>query len=305
MNAAAANNNDEIPREYCGRVYERLGFSSLNAGVLECCLHRPSRLNTFDNLMWSEIADFFAAVKQDERVRVVLLTGGSSRHFTAGLDLQSAAGGIGGGGEEEEAARRALRIRHTGKEWQSSFTNMAKSGKPIITLAHGACIGAGVEMLSAADVRWCTRDCFFAMAEVDVGLAADVGGLQRFPKIVGNDSLVRELALSGRRFSSEEALRIGFVSRVCADREEMLREGRAIAGKIAGKSPLATLGVKTLLNYSRDHTIDDSLEYAITWNSALLQTDDMKVAAMAQMSKQEATFEDLPRIGRKEGKSKL
>ena len=212
-------------------------------------------------------------------------------------------GGLTGGSgplEAEEGSddigRRGLKIRRTGKEWQASFTNMAECGKPVVACVHGACIGAGIEMISAADVRFCSSDAFFEMAEVDVALAADVGGLQRFPKLVGNDSWVRELALSGRRFDAAEALRMGFVSRVVADggRDALVAEGLELCRTIAQKSPLATLGVKTFLNYSRDHTVQDSLEYALTWNQAAVQSDDMATAGAAKMMKAQADFPALP-----------
>lgn len=203
-------------------------------------------------------------------------------------------GGELGAADGEEAARRALRIRETGRAWQRSFSNIASCGKAVIACVHGACIGAGLEMLAACDVRLATRDARFAMAEVDVALAADVGGLQRFPKLVGNDSVVRELALSGRPFSGEDALRLGFVSRLCADRDALLADGAALAAEVCRKSPVALLGIKTLLNYGRDHTVEESLEYAITWNAAMLQTADMQAAAAAQLSRQPPSFPDLP-----------
>ena len=170
--------------------FDRLHVTTCAPGVLHCQLHRPDKLNAFDPAMWSDIRTFFATVESDPAVRCILLSG-SGRVFTAGLDLSSASSGnplVSDG--TEEAARRGLRIRTTGKLWQASFTNIASCGKPVVACVHSACIGAGIEMLSACDVRFCSADAFFEMAEVDVALAADVGGLQRFPKIVGNDSLV-------------------------------------------------------------------------------------------------------------------
>ena len=262
--------------------------------VLRCELARPSQLNAFDAQMWHDLEAFFRNVRVDTGCRSVLLCA-QGRHFTAGLDLTAMSSGL-ADSEGEDAARRALRIRETGKAWQRSLSNIAECGKAVVACVHGACIGAGLEMLAACDVRMCTRDARFAMAEVDVALAADVGGLQRFPKLVGNDSLVRELALTGRTFSGEDAMRIGFVSRLCESREALLTDGAALAAEIAGKSPVALLGVKTLLNYARDHSVDESLEYAITWNQAMLQTADMATAAMAKLAKQRATFDDLPEL---------
>eukprot|EP00658_Telonema_sp_P-2_P070462 TRINITY_DN59969_c0_g1_i1.p1 TRINITY_DN59969_c0_g1~~TRINITY_DN59969_c0_g1_i1.p1 ORF type:complete len:131 (+),score=26.32 TRINITY_DN59969_c0_g1_i1:247-639(+) len=125
-------------------------------------------------------------------------------------------------------------------------------------------------------------------------MAADVGGLQRFPKVVGNQSLVRELCLSARKLHADEAYQLGFVSRVCVDKETMMAEALELASQIASKSPVATHGIKRLLNYSRDHTVDDSLEYAIAWNLSMLQGDDMKAAAIALLQKQTPVFPSLP-----------
>ena len=178
--------------------YDRLQVTECAPGILHCKLHRPKKLNAFDPQMWSDIRSFFAAVESDSAVRCILLSG-SGRAFTSGLDLMSAStGGPLASGDEEDAARRGFKIRSTGKQWQESFTNIELCGKPVVACVHNACIGAGIEMLSACDVRFCSADAFFAMAEVDVALAADVGGLQRFPKIVGNDSLVRSSGWEGR-----------------------------------------------------------------------------------------------------------
>lgn len=272
--------------------YPRLKVTSPKAHVLHCELNRESKMNAFDMQMWDDIRHFFAAVASDVNCRAVLLSG-AGRAFTAGLDLSEPANMI-PSNDELDAARRGLDIRSVGKQWQASFNNIETCGKAVVVCVHGACVGAGLEMISACDVRFCSADAFFELAEVDVALASDVGGLQRFPRIVGNDSLVRELALSARRFNSQEALQMGLVSRVCSSHGDMLTEALLLCEKIASKSPVATLGVKTLLNYSRDHTVHDSLEYALTWNQSAIQTQDMMKAAMAKMSKQLAEYENLP-----------
>lgn len=277
--------------------FTRLLIKTPALNVLSCELNRPDRLNVFDEATWSELHEFFTSVKFDAECRVIVLSG-SGRAFTAGLDLAS--GGLDSFGpkrsEKSSAAENALRIRYMGEQWQNSLSSVAACGKCVVAAIHGPCIGAGVELISACDIRWCSKDAFFVLAEVDIGMAADVGGLQRFPKIVGNDSLVRELALSARRMHADEALRAGFVSRVCVDRAALLEEACQLAVMIASKSPLATFSIKTLLNYTRDHSVSDSLEYAITWNAAMLQTPDMSAAALAKMAKRQATFPNLPDV---------
>ena len=264
-----------------------------NGKVVVVSLARPKKLNAFDGQMWEDIEAFFAAVKNDSSCRAIVLHG-EGRMFTCGLDLKSS-GDLASSDGEADAAASALRIRSTGEKWQASFSNIEACGKPVFALIHGAAIGAGVELLSACDVRWATSDAFFAMAEINIALAADVGGLQRFPRIVGNDSLVRELAFTGRRFSAAEAEKMGFISRVCAvAKEEALSEMMTLAQTVATKSPVAILGAKRFLNYSRDHTVADSLDYAITWNMAMLQGSDMKKAALSLLSGETPDFDDLP-----------
>jgi len=269
--------------------YETLRISQAAPGVLQCELFRPDNLNAMNMLFWDECRDFFQRIEADGSCRCVVLSG-SGRMFTAGLDL--------GDGlpppDEEDIAHAALQIYRMGKAWQESFSAIETCGKPVIACVHNACIGGGIEMISAADIRFCTNDSYFIAAEVNIGMAADVGGLQRFPKIVGNQSLVRELCMSGRKLKAAEALSLGFVSRVCDDKEAMLAQAIELAVMIASKSPVATHGIKRFLNYTRDHTVADSLEYAITWNLSMLQGSDMMTAAGAMMQKKKPEFPDLP-----------
>ena len=143
-------------------MYSRLSITRSPPGVVICKLARPEKLNAFDNLMWAELETFFAEVTGDATVRVILVCG-AGRAFTCGLDL--AAIDAGDLGDEEDVARRGLRIRSKGAAWQRSFSNIASCGKPCVACVHGPCIGAGIEMISACDVRFCSEDAFFAMAK--------------------------------------------------------------------------------------------------------------------------------------------
>jgi len=273
--------------------YETLQVTMPAPHVLHVELNRPSKLNTMTLKFWDEVRHVFGAVEQDHRVRAVLLSG-SGRMFTAGLDMGAAGGLMSGGGSD--VARQALKIRQIGKAWQKSFTSIESCGKAVIACCHGGVFGGGVEMISACDVRFCTSDAFFVLAEVDLGMAADVGGLQRFPKVVGNQSLVRELALSGRRLGADEALQHGFVSRVLEDKERLMNAAMELANRVAAKSPIATMGIKEFLNYSRDRPVDESLNHAITWNMAMLQGSDSMKAAAALLQKKKVEFDNLPEI---------
>merc|ERR1711879_418491 len=158
-------------------------------------------------------------------------------------------------------------------------------GKPTIAAVHGACVGAGVDLITAVDVRLCSQDAVFSIREAQIGICADVGTLARLPKVVGNDSLVRELALTARDFPAEEAKSCGLVSRVLPSQEETLEEAKRIASMIASNSPVAVVGTKKNLNFARDHTVNESLDYVLTWNSAMIQTEDVAKAVGAAMQK--------------------
>lgn len=197
----------------------------------------------------------------------------------------------------------AWKMRQTVLRCQEAFSAMERCPKPVIVCVHSAAIGGAIDLMCCADIRLCSKDAWFrqvglifslamtlmgfliSIKEVDVGLAADVGTLQRLHQVVGNNSIARELCYTARRMKSDEAERIGFVSRVHEDRDEMLSAGLAMAKEIATKSPVAIAGTKINLNYSREHTVKDSLDYVATWNASMLQTEDVMKSAMAGMTK--------------------
>lgn len=156
---------------------------------------------------------------------------------------------------EEDMARRALKTRHLIRGMQDAISAVEQCPVPVIALVHGACIGGAIDLISAACIRWCSEDAFFAIKEIDIGVAADLGTLQRLPKIVGNDSLVRELVYTGRRLGARDANTLGLVSRVCATKSELYTEALRLADTIASKSPVALIGSKHNLVYARDHAV--------------------------------------------------
>jgi len=151
----------------------------------------------------------------------------------------------------------------------------------VIAVAHGYCIGAGIDLLSACDIRICSEDTKFTIKEVDIGICADIGTIQRFQKIVGNDSWVRELAYTARFFSSAEARANGFISTILKDKDEALKHAEGIAKLIASKSPVAVNVTKQSILFSRDHTVQQGLDHIKTLNGAMLQTIDIKKAVGA------------------------
>lgn len=262
----------------------------LAEGVLGVALNRPP-LNTFNRGNWLEMLRVFKHIPNDGDIRSVVLYA-KGRCFTAGLDLtETVLSDI--MEVSADTARAAIRLRAIIAEFQAAISAIEECQRPVIAVPHSHAIGLAVDILSAADIRYCTRDTSFSIREAAIGLAADIGTLQRFPKIVGNDSLTRELVYTARNFDAEEALRIGFVSRVLNSYEEALRAAVETAAVIAGNSPIAVTGSKTSLNYSRDHSVAEGLHYMQLLNGAALQTDDMVAAFTGIMQRTKPSFAKL------------
>ena len=221
-------------------------------GVLLVEMNRPKKLNAMNPAFWKELPQIMKQAHVDPLVRCVVLTGGDSRIFSAGLDLKAmmmsdAAGALPmKGTSTDDVGRKGMKQYHHIRPLQGSFTAIEQCLKPVIVCVHGACIGGGMDLISACDIRLCSADARFCIKEVDVGLAADVGTLQRLPKIIGNDSLIRELTYTARNMYAKEALRCGLVSKVCKDKATMMEEAVHMASVIASKSPIAVAGSNNL-----------------------------------------------------------
>ncbi len=254
-------------------------------GVAQVALARPDKFNAMDKEMFAAIGDAFRALGRDPQVRAILLFG-QGRHFTAGIDLDYAAGAFSADGEPGRAAE--ARLRHI--EWlQDAFGAVEAARPPVIAAIHGGCVGAGVDLASACDLRVTSADAFFQVAEVDVAITADLGTLQRLGYLIPR-GVLRELTYTGRRMGAEEAARYGLVNRVEADAAAALAAGLEIARTIAAKSPLAVAGAKRSLNHSRGRTIEDGLRDVALWNAATLVSADLNEAVRARINKSEPKF---------------
>jgi enoyl-CoA hydratase/carnithine racemase len=259
-----------------------------DGGVAHVALTREDKMNAMDGAMFAALGEAFRTVGADSSVRCILLSA-RGRHFTAGLDLQYAGSQFGPAADPGRAAES--RLRHI--RWlQDCFTAAEEARPPVIAAIHGGCIGAGVDLACACDIRIASADAFFQVAEVDVAITADLGTLQRMTRLLP-EGIVRELAYTGRRMGSDEALRLGLLNRVEADREAGITAGLALARTIAAKSPLAVAGAKASLNYSRGRTVEEGLRQVALWNAAALATADLGTAVAARLGKSEATFPDL------------
>lgn len=260
--------------------FETLLVTTPSTNVYQVEINRPDKMNSMNKTMWKEFIDCFNAINEQEDCRAVIVSG-AGRMFTAGLDFTDMADLAQFYGSDIDIARKAKTLRKLIATYQESFTVIEKCTKPVIAAIHGACLGAGTSLVSACDIRYCTQDAYFQIKEVDVGLAADVGVLQRLPKTVGNDSLAREMAFTARKLFAAEALQMGLVSRVLPNKEEMMKYALETANLIASKSPVAVQGSKIHMNYSRDHSVADGLDYMTTWNMSMLLSEDLMKSAMA------------------------
>jgi len=275
----------------CSRLISNASYDFKNISVTQPAdyvfhveLNRPAKMNALSTKMWEEIGMFFDRVGYDSNCRVVVLSG-AGKMFTSGIDLAdlSEIGSVIYG--EDDIARKCTQIYNKIRRFQALFSNLEKCPKPIIGAIHSACIGGGVDLIAATDIRMCTEDAWFQVKEVDMGLAADVGTLQRLPKIIGSQSLVSELCLTARKVKSEEAARIGLVSSVFENKEEMMNGALDMAKLIASKSPVAVQGTKQSLVFSREHTTEEGLDHVARYNMVMLQSEDLMKSAMAQMDK--------------------
>ena len=235
------------------------------------------------------MVDIFTQIDETAAVRAVVLAS-TGKHFTAGIDLNDL-GDVVLASEGDEGRRRE-QLRRLVLELQESFNALERCRAPVLAAVHGGCIGGGIDMITAADMRYCTGNAFFCIHEINVGMTADVGTLQRLPHLIPS-GVARELAYTGRRMYAEEAKEVGLVNAVYPDQAAMLEAVQGIAAEIAAKSPLAVTGTKEMLNYTRDHTVADALNYIATWNAGMLMSDDLGEAIAAQRQKRDAGFADL------------
>ena len=257
--------------------------------VVEICLDRSEAFNSMNLDFWDELPAIVDALDRQAAARVVILSS-KGKHFTAGMDLEVLSNL--GGNPDDEPARRAEQARRWILSLQDTFTQLETARMPIISAIQGACIGGGVDMICATDMRFCTANAFFNIKETELGITADVGTLQRIQHVMPS-GLARELAYSSRNLGAAEALSCGFVNKVYDTQEEMLTAVRALATAIARHSPMAVHGTKEMLNYSRDHSVQDSLNHMATWQSGMLQAPDVQEAMQAGAEKRAPKYDNL------------
>ncbi|KAF9445643.1 Delta2-dienoyl-CoA-isomerase [Macrolepiota fuliginosa MF-IS2] len=270
-----------------------LHVSEPSPHVLLVQLARPP-VNAFNTEYWKAYGKLFNDLTEDGYdVRALVLASDLPKIFTAGLDLKNA-GTLAHYDQLQDPARTSLTLHTLIKTFQQNITSPERAPFPVIAAVHGLAIGLAIDMIASCDIRYATSSASFAIKEVDVGLAADIGTLALLPKITGNLSLVRELAYTGRMFSAEEALNLGLVSKVVeGDKDEVLHAALDLAKVIATKSPVAVSGTKRLITHARDHSVMENLVYTQSWNAHALLTEDMKECVKAIKEKREPKFAKL------------
>ena len=259
--------------------------------VGEIRFSRPDELNTMVVEFWRDLPEIVDRLSDDGGVRALVLSS-TGKHFSAGMDLSvfTSAGSLTAGGEPGRVnTARALLLGRL----QQAFGSLERARMPVLAAIQGGCIGGAVDLVCACDMRYASADAFFVVQETNIGMAADVGTLQRLPKLVP-DGVARELVYTGRRMPAAEAVAVGLVNRVFDDHEALLAGVREVAAEIATKSPLAIWGCKQALVHARDHAVADSLERMSLWQSGAFQPADLMEAFAAKAAGREPVYEDLP-----------
>lgn len=263
---------------------------SIDNHIALVTLNRPAELNTMNVDFWKEFPAAIRHIDESAEARVIILTS-TGKHFTAGMDL-----GVFMNPKnislQGDPGRSAENLRRLVLQLQDAFSVLENVRIPVLVAIQGGCIGGGVDMVSAADCRYCTEDAFFCIKETDLGMTADLGTMQRLPHLIPQ-GMIRELAYTGAKLSAQRAKEIGLVNEIYPDHEAMLKAVHHIATEISKRSPLAIAGCKEMINYARDHSVRDSLNYMAAWQSGMFRPEDMMKSFAAKAQNTDPDFEAL------------
>ena len=258
-------------------------------GIAHLQLNRPERLNTMTPAFFPAVRDAVRGLDDAGATRVLVISS-TGKHFSAGMALDVFAG------DEQmlavRSARERLAFQRSLARLMDCFSAIDEARFPVVCAIQGGCIGGALDLATACDIRLCSADAFFTVQEISIGMAADLGVLQRLPKIVPQ-GVAREMAYTGERLGAERALQVGLVNAVLPDADALLERAMALAGAIAAKSPLAIAGSKLALNHARDHSTAAALEQMTLLQSAIFDTDEMATAIAAWKAKAGAAFDAL------------
>jgi enoyl-CoA hydratase len=260
---------------------------TIDGKIAHIVLNRPEKRNSMIPEFWDELPEIVRDIDDNVRARAIVLSS-TGPHFSSGLDVNAFASIAAPGSDEGDGGRRA-RLQHGAsfhqmvRRMQDTFSCLEACRIPVIAAIQGGCIGGGVDLVTACDMRYATEDAFLTVYEINIGMTADVGTFPRLVKLVP-EGVVRELAYTGRRMPAAEAQAVGLVNRVFPDQKTMLEEVTRVAREIAAKAPLAVYGCKRMITYARDHSTADTLDYVGVWNASMLQPEEMMEAMAARAS---------------------
>ena len=260
--------------------------------VAHLVLNRPEEMNTMNPAFWRELDDVLTQLHRDGQARALLISS-TGKHFSAGMALETFGGAI---AMDDSSAEGRSAMFDLLTEMQATFTKLETLRIPVIAAIQGGCIGGAVDMATACCIRYATADAFFCIQEINIGMVADVGTLQRLPKLIPL-GVVKELAYTGRRLPSAKALAYGLVNEVFDSQETMMAAALQCAREIAAKPPVAIWGTKQVIHYARDHSVDDALKQMGWIQGAIWSNEHVREAVSALKQKRAGTYPDLPSLG--------
>jgi len=264
---------------------------TIEGRVAHISFSRPAELNTMTAAFWADLPEIVRDIDRNAKARCIVISS-TGKHFTAGMDLSvfQRPDGVGKGAGDPWV--RAEKFRSDIRLIQASFNCLEEARIPVLVAIQGGCIGGGVYLVSACDIRFATKDAFFSIQEINIGMTADVGTFPRLCKLMP-EGWVRQMAFTGERLPASRAFQLGLVNDVFDTQEAMLTHVMALAREIASKNPLAVTGSKVMITYARDHSTADALDYIGVWNASMLSAAHMGEAFKAKAEKRDGDFPDL------------
>jgi enoyl-CoA hydratase len=267
-----------------------MAYSCFNVEIAENIAHirfsRPDKFNSFTPEFWRELPDAVEDISNNARARVIVLSA-EGKHFTAGMDISVFMAGALDRGDNREID--AERFRHEVKALQRTFSALEAARQPVLAAIQGGAIGAGVDLATACDCRYASADAFFCVQETAIGMTADVGTFPRLARLIP-EGWARQIAYTAERLPAAKAKEIGLINEVFETHEALLAGVMEIAARIAAHSPLAVSGCKAMINYARDHSTADALDYIALWNAAMLRADDIRESYVAKQEKRPPAY---------------